>query len=124
MTLISETVLSANSGLNLTSIPGTYKQLLLVWSGIYPSNATSVFCFRLNNDSTANIYQGTLAGAGSTSVGGIDSDNADDANNGFAIFGYNTASSSTAYQEQSKGVILLDNYASTSKYKFYDARAT
>lgn len=124
MTLISETVLSANSGLNLTSIPGTYKQLMLVWSGIYPSNASSTFCFRLNNDSTANIYQGTLAGAGSTSVGGIDSDNADDANNGFAIFGYQTAFSSTAYQEQSKGVILIDNYASTSKYKFYDARAT
>jgi len=57
MTLISETVLSANSGLNLTSIPGTYKQLLLLWFGVKHSANGSTFNLRLNNDSTASIYQ-------------------------------------------------------------------
>ena len=124
MTLISETVASANSSINLTSIPGTYKQLMVVWSGLYPSNTSSLFSFRFNNDSTASIYEGVFAGAGSTSITGFSDNTPDDPNNGFALFGYSASSSSTLYHEQSKGVILIDNYASASKYKFYEGRAS
>lgn len=124
MTLISETVASANSSINLTSIPGTYKQLMLVWSGLYPSNTTTQFTFRLNNDSTADIYQSVMGAAGTTSVGGFSGDIAEDANNGFPVFGYNAQSSSTDYQMQSKGTILIDNYADTTKFKFYKGQAS
>lgn len=124
LTLISETVASANSSINLTSIPATYKQLLVVWSGLYPSNTSSTFSFRLNNDSSANIYEGVVAIAGGTSVGGFSLDNADDANNGIGIFASGAQSSSTDYQMQCKGSILIDNYASTSKFKFYEGKST
>jgi hypothetical protein len=125
LTLISETVASANSSINLTSIPGTYKQLMVVWSGLNPSNGTTNFAFRFNNDSTANIYEAVYSGAGTTSIAGISADSADDGGaTGFAMFGYSAHSSSTDYQMQSKGVILIDNYASTSKYKFYDGKSS
>jgi hypothetical protein len=124
MTLISETTASANSSINLTSIPGTYKQLLVVWSGLYPSNTSSTFSFRLNNDSSANIYEGVVVDAGGGGISGFSLDNADDANNGNGIFGYNAQSSSTDYEMQCKGSILIDNYASASKFKFYEGKAT
>jgi hypothetical protein len=122
MTLISETTASAATDINLTSIPGTYKQLMLVWSGLNPSNATSIWALRLNNDTTANVYQGVLS-TGST-VSGFSTDNGDDAGNGFGLFGYDAQSSSTDYHMQSKGVLLIDNYASTTKYKYYKGDAS
>jgi hypothetical protein len=122
MTLISETVASANSSINLTSIPGTYKQLMLVWSGLYPSDTSSRFSFRLNNDSTANIYQGVGSRSGSA-ASGFSVDNADDANNGQGMFGYESQSTSTDYQMQVKGSLFIDNYADTTKFKFYQGHA-
>ena len=124
MTLITETVASANTDINFTSIPGTYKQLVVVWSGLYPSNASSTWSFRFNNDSTAAIYQGVYSGAGTTSIDGFSTNNADDGNQGFAIFGNGAQSTSTDYQMQSKGIIIIDNYDSTSKFKFYDGKSS
>jgi len=121
LTLISETVASANSSINLTSIPGTYKQLLLVWSGLYPSGTGSVFSIRFNNDSTAGIYQGMLTPISAPAV--FDSNAADDGSNG-GLFGYNSVSTSTLYYRQVQGVLLIDNYASTSKYKFYNGNGS
>jgi hypothetical protein len=56
MTLISETVASSLTSLTLGSIPGTYKQLLLIWSGINHSNSTTGFALRINNSSNASDY--------------------------------------------------------------------
>jgi len=121
MTLISETVASANSSINLTSIPGTHKQLLLVWSGLFPSAASSVFSIRFNNDSTASIYEGVLTPI--SAPAGFSGSEADDGGNG-GLFGYQTVSTSTLYYKQVQGILLIDNYASTSKYKFYNGNAS
>jgi len=122
LTLISETTASAATDINLTSIPGTYKQLMLVWSGLYPSNTSTTWGLRLNNNSTANIYEGVIS-TGST-IGSFSTTDGDDANNGYGLFGNGAQSSSTDYQMQSKGVLLIDNYASTSKFKFYKGDAS
>jgi hypothetical protein len=118
MTLISETVASANSSINFTSIPGTYKQLMLVWTGLYPSNTSQTFALRFNNDSTADIYATVLSV--NTGIAGGTFTNADgDPNNGFNLLGYQSSSSSTAIQEQINGFLVIDNYASASKFKSY-----
>lgn len=122
LSLISETTASASTSINFTSIPATYKQLMLVWSGLYPSNSTSVFALRFNNDSTAAIYQGVASSRGD--AGAFSATNADDGNGQLGLFGYNASTTSTDYQDQSKGFVLLDNYASTSKFKTYKGNAS
>jgi hypothetical protein len=56
ITLISDTVASSNSSLSLGSIPGTYKELYLVWSGVYLSDNATRFDIRLNNNSGTDYY--------------------------------------------------------------------
>ena len=123
MTLISETVASANASLSLSSIPGTYKQLLLVWRGIYHSNTGSNFGIRLNNDSTADKYQGSANGGvtGGASASGVTYDYIV-LDNGTYLnypFGSSVNYSTSAIYSQVNGQLLIDNYASTSKYKSY-----
>ena len=118
MTLISETVASTNSSISLSSIPGTYKQLMLIWTGLYPSNTSQTFGLRFNNDSTADIYASVLSV--NTGIAGGTFTNADgDPNNGFNLLGYQSSSSSSAIQEQINGFLIIDNYASTTKFKSY-----
>ena len=120
MTLISETTASALSSLSLSSIPGTYKDLLLVWTGIQHSATGSQFDGRINNDSGANYSLASLAYynsnwnlAGSdtyTSVAGFESD--------AAIFG--SSATSTDTNRMAQGSIKIVDYASTTKWKpFY-----
>jgi hypothetical protein len=118
ITLISETVASSLSSLTLGSIPSTYKQLLLIWSGITHSDNTSGFAIRLNNDSGANypyLSMGVTNGTAAT-----DSDDTTDLTgwtNGSVPFGYNVTANEPQYRKMPQGSILIDNYASTSKYK-------
>jgi len=116
MTLLSDTVASANSSISFSSL-GSYKQLLMVWSGIYHSDNTTRFNLRFNNDAS-NIYAQknfgfngssvTCGGQNRTSVGG----------DALVVFGYGTGDSTlpnTCY-----GSILIDNYTSTTRSKFYN----
>ena len=48
---------------------------------------------------------------------------ADDGSNG-GLYGYNSVSTSTDYQKQVMGVLLIDNYSSTTKYKFYNGNGS
>jgi len=64
MTLISETVASALSSLSFSSL-GSYKQLVLIYSGIRHSDNATVFAMRFNNNS-GGIYHN----AGFTATGG------------------------------------------------------
>jgi hypothetical protein len=120
MTLISETTASALSSLSLSSIPGTYKDLLLVWDGIVHSATGSQFDARINNDSAANYSLGSLAfynsawnlatGDAYTSVSNFESD--------ASVFG--SSCTSTTISNQAQGSLRIVNYASTSKFKpFY-----
>ena len=118
MTLISETVASGLSSLSLSSIPGTYKQLMLVWSGIFHSNTTTTFTMRFNNDNNASYARNITTNFG-TSISQTSSTD-DLADLGFmASFGQDLSTSSTNFANAAKGTLLIDNYASTTRSKFY-----
>jgi hypothetical protein len=130
MTLISETVASANSSLSLSGIAGTYKQLLLAWSGIRHSGTGSAFAIRFNNDSGTNYYVSgfqasgttlTVAGTDQTHLGGLASD---------VIYAFGESTNFGAITTDASGYLIIDNYASASKTKtvnwvvnFYDNSA-
>jgi hypothetical protein len=126
ITLISETVASGLSSLSLSSIPSTYKDLLLTWHGIFPSaTATSGFAIRLNNNSTAATYQGALM----TSSGSSTTNNrfsATDISNatviGSAPFGWYLNTASADLQKNAAGSLIIYNYASATKFKLYESQ--
>lgn len=119
MTLISETVASNLSNLSLTSIPQTHKQLMLVWSGIYHSDTSSQFNLRFNNNSSSTAYsRGGYAAYDSTINAFYSTDNQADSGNN-AVFGNNLSTSSTDMLYAARGILLIDNYASSTRNKFY-----
>ena len=121
MTLISETVLSSNSGLNLTGISGSYKQLLLVWSGVNGA-LNNRFTLRINNDSTANIYALAQFGATGSTVINSQGTATNIDSNGIPAFGYNVDPNDSGEQFKAQGEFLIDNYASTTKFKTFFGR--
>jgi hypothetical protein len=122
MTLISETVANNNSTLTFSSIPGTYKQLLLVYSGVFCGGGSTVHTIRLNGDSGSNYAQQGMELADGSS-------NVRDYSNQSSIRTTNSTSFGSNVQEggspgenmwrQLMGTLLIDNYASNSKYKTY-----
>jgi hypothetical protein len=124
MTLIQETVANANSSISFTSISGTYKQLLLVWSGIYHSGSGSIFSLRFNNNSTANAYKiNAMSATGSTALNS--SSNEESYIEAFGVnhdptpFGVGVNNSTSVLYTQAQGWLKIDNYASTTKYKTF-----
>lgn len=123
VTLIQETTASALSSLSFTSL-GSYKQLLLLWNGISHSATGSTFSIRFNSASGNNYYQGGIA---ASSGGGFTaySDTATSlrctggGSNGSYPFGENAYSTYAPYGNT--GSLLVDNYTSTTKKKFYQA---
>ena len=122
MTLISETVASALSSLSFSSISGTYKQLYLVWTGITHSATGSVFSIRLNNNSTASTYQSQGFTAKNET---FDNNNFDatslETRGNLAPFGTSVTFGGSSC---SKGYLMIDNYASSTKFKAYDLSFT
>ena len=122
MTLIEETVASSNSSISFSSIPGTYKQLMLVWNGIYHSTSSTLFSLRFNSSSSA-IYNGLTHYNNASSTAGSVVGEYDTAGTYVAsgadggVFG-NTAVSSTP-KNYNRGWFLIDNYSSTTKFKNY-----
>jgi len=117
ITLITETVASANTSISFSSIPQTYKQLLLVWSGIYHTVADSDFVLRFNNVSTSSYAEGYIAAIASV-AGGQGTGTYVGSPPNFPTFG--TITSSNNLNGGSKGFLLIDNYTSTTKLKTYD----
>lgn len=120
MTLISEQTASSSSGIDFNSISGSYKQLFLVWSGIGHSASGSSFSIRLNNSSSTVYRNVSLVASGSTLTPAIEVNTSLYAGNNLAWspFG-NNANASLTIQDVAMGYLLIDNYASTSKEKFY-----
>jgi hypothetical protein len=114
MTLISETVASGLSSLSFSSL-GSYKQLMLIWHGIQHSAGSTVFNIRFNNSSSSiyNWYNNYWGGG----HGHEASTQSYACQQGIAPFGYQT--SGTGELECANGLLLLDNYTSTTKSKFY-----
>jgi len=114
MTLISEQTASASTSLTFGSIPGTYKQLYLLWTGVYTSD-NSDFALRINNDSGTNYYGITFGSSGGSFTSG-------QSNGGTTIFTLITNVTGTGLYETGVGFIVVDNYASTTKKKAYFAQ--
>jgi hypothetical protein len=114
LTLISETTASALSSLSLGSISGSYKQLLLIWHGISFS-ANGNFNIRLNNDSGSNYTTNTAYFSNNT--GGSDARTATYIQPVFDSIGQSNTNTTAA--NLARGFLLIDNYASSTKKKFF-----
>ena len=125
ITLISETTASALSSLSFSSIPSTYKSLLLVWQGIQQSTNTTGFTIRLNNDSAANYsnMRSYYNGGGSFGCDGNNITALGDTNQ-MSPFGRETNVNDTNVSQQNMGYLRIDNYSSTSKFKFFEGQWT
>jgi hypothetical protein len=116
MTLISEQSASASTSIVFSSIPGTYKQIFLIWGGLYTSD-NSDFALRINNDSGSNYMRMRwgVAGGSFTSASG----------SATSIYTLITnATSSTDIFSSGMGYLLIDNYSSTTKTKRFNSQRT
>jgi hypothetical protein len=120
ITLISETVASAASAINLTGIPATYKHLLFVWNGLQHTAGTTSFSLRLNNDSSA-IYSNISVYNETSAASSFQASNTDTFALGNSVFG-NTSTGSSVNQAPA-GYLWIYDYASTSKFKRYNGHA-
>ena len=120
MTLISETVASASTGISFTGISGSYKQLYLCWEGISHSTTNTPFSVRLNNVSTANTYRGrTISFRDNTVQGtGVDVSSIEGTTASQARYCFGTGVTLGDDGNRVSGVMLIDNYASSTKNKF------
>lgn len=121
MTLISETVASASTGISFTSL-GSYKQLLLMWHGIRHSTTGSEFTIRFNNSSSANYNINGLQFVGNN-VTNLSADNATSIkgfSNTYNIFAFGKSVANAYSGTDCFGSLLLDNYTSSTKSKSYN----
>jgi len=121
ITLITETVASANSSISFSSISSSYKQLLLVWDGLYHSATGSIFSLRINNSSSA-IYNGETHSNATTTGNVVGSFNNAQTyvceGSSLGLFGRAT-DITTPISYHIRGWFLIDNYASTTRTKPY-----
>ena len=116
MTLISETVASSLSSLTFGTISGSYKQLVLIWSGVRHSTTGSGFGIRLNNNS-GSVYS-QVVGAQSTNTSQVEGTTAAQiGSDNYFPFGINANAGSLVVD--SKGYLIIDNYASSTKAKTF-----
>lgn len=122
MTLISETSASALSSLSFTSISGTYKQLLLMYSGIRHSDGATQFSVRLNADS-GSIYHTNGLQVNNTTIGlgGNSPTSISGQAGGQYIFSFGEGVNNAGASTDVMGCILIDNYASSTKSKSINA---
>lgn len=121
MTLISETVASAVSSIQFASL-GSYKQLVMMWSGVQHSTTGSSFHLRFNNDSGSNYLVNSFGALNTTNS---DADKRAVTFAGGYHFGLNCPafgfqSSGAAVEKSAFGTLTLDNYTSTTKLKTFE----
>jgi len=120
MTLISEYVANAESSIVFSSISGSYKQLLMMWSGIRHSAASNQFGLRFNNDSNTNYYLSGGNGLNTTAAYDVHTaTHACGATSGIKLPAFGINANNSALEKDVKGMLLLDNYASTTKGKSF-----
>ena len=117
LTLITETVASANSSVSFSSIPATYKQLLMIVTGLVidgSSTAQQTFSLKVNSLDSIYVNQRTTVDDTGTSVRFATDTHLE----------FFNAVTTTTLENSVNGYILIDNYSSTSKVKnFCFARA-
>lgn len=114
ITLIQETAASANTSIDFSSIPSTYKDIILYWEGLYHSTTSDEFTLRFNSDSGSNYillenyYEITSWSVNRNAVAYASQ----------KMFG--AAATSTTPANTIRGSIKIYNYASASKVKYYE----
>ena len=123
MTLIATATPSAATSLAFSSIPGTYKHLMLIWRDVFQSAATDTWTVLLNNDSGAN-YQTSVTrsgGSGTTFVTLTANENAVGRGVGDSVI---NGCDTVASVNNSKGVLWVYRYAETEpKLVTWDSRS-
>ena len=117
MTLISETTASTITELLLSGIPQTYKQLMLVWSGIFHSATGNGWTIRFNNDDQNAYNNSTIESRNGSITQVLQLTNAVRGAGESQPFGNNTNTSDL--QDMARGFLLIDNYSSSTKFKTY-----
>jgi hypothetical protein len=115
ITLVQETVASANTSVTFGSIPSTYKDLILVYGGLFTSDASSNFAIRFNNNSGTVYYVNAHLESGSADGSGTNT--GANFNTGHLIY---SGTTSTIDGKNWAGTMRIYDYASTSKFKRYD----
>ena len=118
ITLISNTTASALDALSLSSIPATYKNLVLTWNAYVSGNTR--FATRFNNDSGTN-YLGYGTSIEDAIPSSTRSSGADFAEIFYLCEFINKAQSAST---PSIGVLTIYNYSSSTLYKDYTFAST
>lgn len=120
MTLIQETTASALSSLSFSSIPGTYKDLVLEWCGIQHSASDSGFVILFNNNSTG-VYNsiGIKYSASTPTISGEILTNSGESTYWPAFGG--GANRTTTQNDRAQGYMKISNYASSTLGKVYQS---
>jgi hypothetical protein len=124
MTLIQQTSATSATSLDFTSIPQTYKHLMLIWSAVNHSGTLNAFNFRFNNDNNAIYAQMSQRHTSSAMSGDYTSGGSVQADTSFVPFGYNCNHGTNELEKMAKGTMMIYNYTSTGSDKMFDLRYT
>lgn len=116
MVLLSTISASAVTSMSFTSIPGTYKHLLLLWRGVYQNVGGEGFAIRLNNTTTTTYvtnYHYRRQSSATQDTQETDAIGRISEPNGCPI--PKTGTSSTDYRGQSRGSLWIWRYTEDSK---------
>ena len=112
LTLISESIPSSATSIDFTSISADYKQLTLVWVGVYASANNSNLLIRLNNDSGTNYKQREVEVTGASTVSAYMGDASD--------IPCMVRTTSTNNNEAATGYAVIYNANSTTTNKYIE----
>lgn len=108
--LIAEITNPNATSFDFTSIPGTYKDLILEFVDLTTSASGKTVCVRANGDTAANYSYTHYSAAGTAKASAMVSGSA----NGFLLGG---AVATTSATEGLAGMLHIMSYASTAIYK-------
>ena len=116
MTLIATATPSGATTISFTSIPGTYKHLMIVWQDVYQSSATASdgWGVRLNNDTTAGLHSYFNNGLPSATRDKGSSTLFTSTSAELRMIIPKTTNSSTIYDSQARGVFMVYRYTESS----------
>lgn len=116
LTLIATGTPSAATSVSFTSIPTTYKHLLVRWFGVYMNITNGYFNLRVNSDTGSNYAWHYTRFMGGASSAGRSNPSATSfgANDDNAAVIVRTSDSSTTYDRHGSGSLVIYDYASTS----------
>jgi hypothetical protein len=115
-TLITDVQLSGSTGYSFSSIPNSYKHLVLTWTGLQQSAISTEFTLRFNASSGSDYFwhQQYQETGSASSVNSAPENKAGD-----TMFGVHNTSASGQFA--ARGQIIIYDYASTTRTKYYQA---